>query len=66
LAAAMHGRKAAAVLTNCPSCLQGLGRCAKQGARPRHLAVHLAERLDGVHWQERFRELAASGQVIQF
>ncbi len=66
LAAAMHARRSATVLTNCPSCLQGLGRCAKQGARPRHLAVHLAERLDGVHWQERFRELVASGQVIQF
>ena len=55
----------ATVLTNCPSCLQGLGRCASLGVRPKHLAVHLAERLDGPSWRKRFRALAARAQAIQ-
>ena len=60
------GRRPATVLTNCPSCLQGLGRCASVGVRPRHLAVHLAERLDGPGWRERFRVLASRAQAIHF
>jgi FAD/FMN-containing dehydrogenase/Fe-S oxidoreductase len=63
---ALHGRAAATVLTNCPSCLQGLGRLGRAGARPRHLAVHLAERLDGPAWRERFGELVRGAQVIHF
>ncbi len=66
LRAALDGSRPATVLTNCPSCLQGLGRCASQGVRPRHLAVHLAERLDGPRWRERFRGLAARAQAIHF
>src|SRR5512138_51131 len=45
LRSALEGRRSATVLTNCPSCLQGLGRCASMGVRPRHVTVHLAERL---------------------
>jgi FAD/FMN-containing dehydrogenase/Fe-S oxidoreductase len=63
---ALHGRPSATVLTNCPSCLQGLGRLAGAGARPKHLAVHLAERLDGEAWGERLAELAAGAQAIHF
>ncbi|HVO21039.1 MAG TPA: DUF3683 domain-containing protein [Anaeromyxobacter sp.] len=66
LAAARGGLESAPLLTNCPSCLQGLGRCAPRGARPEHLAVHLAERLDGPAWPERFRELAARAQAVYF
>ncbi len=66
LRAAMGDREEATVLTNCPSCLQGLGRCAPMGVRPQHLAVHLAERLDGPGWPERLRERAAAAQVIHF
>ena len=39
---------ATTILTNCPSCLQGLGRNAALGATPRHLAVELARRMGGV------------------
>jgi Fe-S oxidoreductase len=63
---ALGGRGAATVLTNCPSCLQGLGRSRAHGARPRHVAVHLAERLDGPGWPDRFRVLAARAQAIHF
>jgi FAD/FMN-containing dehydrogenase/Fe-S oxidoreductase len=66
LRAAMGDREEATVLTSCPSCLQGLGRCAPLGVRPQHLAVHLAERLDGPGWPERLRERAAAAQVIYF
>jgi Fe-S oxidoreductase len=66
LSEALDGRPAATVLTNCPSCLQGLGRSRAQGARPRHVAVHLAELLDGPGWPERFRGLAARAQAIHF
>jgi D-lactate dehydrogenase (cytochrome) len=66
LRAALCGRRSATVLTNCPSCLQGLGRCASMGVRPAHLAVHLAERLDGSGWTERFRVLAVRAQAIHF
>ena len=59
-------RRPATVLTNCPSCLQGLGRCASLGVRPRHLAVHLAERLDGPGWAERFRVPAARAQAVRY
>jgi Fe-S oxidoreductase len=66
LSEALHGRRAATVLTNCPSCLQGLGRLARAGARPRHLAVHLSERLDGAGWKAAFAELVKTAQVIHF
>jgi len=66
LRSALEGCPSATVLTNCPSCLQGLGRCASVGVRPRHLAVHLAERLDGPGWPERFRVLASRAQAIHF
>ncbi|HEX8909081.1 MAG TPA: DUF3683 domain-containing protein, partial [Anaeromyxobacteraceae bacterium] len=45
----------AVVLTNCPSCMQGLGRNAALGAAPRHLAVELARALSGERWPEVLR-----------
>ena len=54
------------ILTNCPSCVQGLGRNAHLGAAPRHLAVELATRISGEGWQERFRAQAAQAKSIQF
>jgi len=56
----------ATVLTNCPSCLQGLGRNGALGARPQHLAVALAERLGGLAWIEKFRRRAAGAHAVQF
>lgn len=54
----------AVVLTNCPSCLQGLGRnlCLK----PRHIMVELARRLSGDGWLNVLRARAGSAQAIKF
>jgi Fe-S oxidoreductase len=56
----------ATVLTNCPSCVQGLGRNAALGARAKHVAVALAERMSGPQWAEAFRAHAARAQAIHF
>jgi len=54
------------ILTNCPSCVQGLGRNASIGAAPRHIAVELASRVSGEGWQERFRQQAAQAKAVRF
>ncbi len=54
------------ILTNCPSCLQGLGRNAGVGARPRHIAVELALRIGGRDWLGELRGLVAHAQPIHF
>jgi Fe-S oxidoreductase len=66
LAEAMHGQARATILTNCPSCVQGLGRNRPLGVTPQHIVVALAERLSGAGWQERFRAQAAGARAIQF
>ena len=48
LQVATGGKNGMPILTNCPSCLQGLGRNVPgAGVRPRHLAVECAERAGG-------------------
>lgn len=54
------------VITNCPSCLTGLGRHGAQGPQPMHLAVYLAERIGGKNWQREAGELFQSAEVIAF
>jgi Fe-S oxidoreductase len=56
----------AVVLTNCPSCLQGLGRNAAMGVTTRHLAVELAQALSGEGWPEVLRARAARAQTVRF
>ena len=64
---ALGGRaKGEAILTNCPSCLQGLGRNARLGIAPRHIAVHLAERVGGPRWKDEFKRLVANGEAVTF
>ena len=60
------GAAPATILTNCPSCLQGLGRNRNLGLTPKHLAVALAERRSGPGWQERFRAQAAKATAFTF
>jgi D-lactate dehydrogenase (cytochrome) len=63
---AMEGReRGTVVLTNCPSCVQGLGRNAALGVTPRHLAVEAAQRISGEGWPERFRAQAQRAKVVQ-
>jgi Fe-S oxidoreductase len=54
------------VLTNCPSCVQGLGRNQPMGVEPLHLAVALAQKLSGDGWLELFRAQAARAHAVHF
>jgi FAD/FMN-containing dehydrogenase/Fe-S oxidoreductase len=56
----------AVILTNCPSCVQGLGRNLPIGVEPRHIAVALAEKISGPGWLETFRERARSAHAVRF
>ncbi len=56
----------AVMLTNCPSCMQGLSRNAALGAEPRHMAVELARRISGERWMEEFEKQAARARPVQF
>jgi Fe-S oxidoreductase len=67
IAQAMQRRpKGTVMLTNCPSCLQGLGRSAAHGIVPRHIAVELARLLGGDAWQRELAGLVATAQAIHF
>lgn len=52
------------ILTNCPSCIQGLGRQPKLA--PVHLAEELALLTGGENWPNAFKELVTSCEVITF
>ena len=54
------------VITNCPSCLTGLGRHAEHGPKPVHIAVFLAERLGGVDWKQEAARLLQAAEVVAF
>ncbi len=56
----------AVLLTNCPSCMQGLGRNADLGVEARHIAVELARTISGERWLEAFRARAARARAIHF
>ena len=56
----------ATVLTNCPACVQGLGRSRDVGVQPLHIAVALAEKLSGMEWKRQFLAQAARATAIAF
>jgi D-lactate dehydrogenase (cytochrome) len=60
------GTDGAVLLTNCPSCLQGLGRNLDTDVKPRHIIVEIARRLSGDNWLDILRERAAVVQAIRF
>ena len=67
LAAAVVGRPPGTpLLTNCPSCLTGLGRSRDLGVEPRHIAVELARALSGAGWLERLKERVQAAQAVGF
>jgi FAD/FMN-containing dehydrogenase/Fe-S oxidoreductase len=66
LEASLGGGRSATVLTNCPSCVNGLSRNRAMGLEPKHLAVALAERLTGQRWLDAFRAEAARAHAVQF
>ena len=54
------------IVTNCPSCISGLGRHLDLGIIPQHLAVLLAESLGGIEWQKELRGMLGDAEVITF
>jgi Fe-S oxidoreductase len=56
----------ATVLTNCPACVQGLGRSRDVGVEALHIAVALAEKLSGAEWKKQFFAQAARATAIAF
>jgi D-lactate dehydrogenase (cytochrome) len=61
----LKGEKAT-VLTNCPSCLQGLGRSRDLGIQPQHIAVALAEKHSGAEWKKKFVAQASKASAVSF
>lgn len=61
----LNGGKAT-VLTNCPSCLQGLGRNRDLGITPMHIAVALAEKYSGPEWKKKFIAQAGHASTVSF
>jgi FAD/FMN-containing dehydrogenase/Fe-S oxidoreductase len=53
------------LLTNCPACLQGLGRQSAQGVQVEHLAVAAARGLDA-DWERKLRSLAQGAEAVTF
>ncbi|TRX01652.1 DUF3683 domain-containing protein [Candidatus Methylobacter oryzae] len=66
LAEAMPEKGQATILTNCPSCMQGLGRNKGMGVTPQHLAVALAEKISGKSWLKVFKEQASKAKAFNF
>jgi Fe-S oxidoreductase len=54
------------ILTNCPSCLQGLGRQEALGVTVSHLAVSLAAAAGGPDWPREFDRLTRTSEVVTF
>lgn len=54
------------IVTNCPSCIQGLGRHASHNIHPRHIAHELALQTGGKKWKNELRILSKKAEVIQF
>jgi Fe-S oxidoreductase len=54
------------LVTNCPSCLSGLGRQDHPGIEPVHLAVLLARENGGEDWQEVLAKALQHAEVITF
>ncbi|MFH1156757.1 MAG: DUF3683 domain-containing protein [Pseudomonadota bacterium] len=54
------------ILTNCPSCIQGLGRQQSLGIRAVHLAVELAELTGGSLWEKELVETMKQCVILSF
>ena len=54
------------LLTNCPACLQGLGRQERLGVKVTHLAVALAEAAGGVAWKKDLVRMASKAELVTF
>jgi FAD/FMN-containing dehydrogenase/Fe-S oxidoreductase len=66
LAERVGERRGVTVLTNCPSCVNGLSRSRAEGIEPKHLAIALAERISGEGWLDAFRARATMAHAVHF
>jgi Fe-S oxidoreductase len=66
IVSAMDGSQKAITLTNCPSCVQGLGRNRDIGVEPKHIVVALAEKLSGPGWRDSFFVQISKATPITF
>ena len=66
LAEAIGEGLTATVLTNCPACVQGLGRSREVGVEAVHIVVALAEKLSGAEWKKQFQAQAARATAVVF
>lgn len=64
--AAMEQTNATVMVTNCPSCLSGLGRQKDQGLTPRHITVELARRISGEKWRDELPAMLAKTETVTF
>jgi Fe-S oxidoreductase len=76
IAAAMLARKRSALmpllpqssqhhlLTNCPACLNGLGR--QRLTPPKHLAVALADTIDNNNWRQTAMDRLSAAELVRF
>ncbi|NTU97125.1 MAG: DUF3683 domain-containing protein [Chlorobiaceae bacterium] len=62
----LDGKSGIIMLTNCPSCVQGLGRNLDLGILPKHIAVAIAEKYSGSGWMDMFRNQAAKASKVTF
>jgi len=53
------------LLTNCPACLQGLGRQERLPITVQHIAVRLAEAI-ARDWKADLQTLAARAEAVTF
>jgi FAD/FMN-containing dehydrogenase/Fe-S oxidoreductase len=54
------------VLTNCPACLQGIGRFRSMGIESRHIAEEIATSAGGEEWIMELKNMVTSAEVITF
>ena len=66
LAGLADADRPAPLVTNCPSCLQGLGRQEHPGVEPVHLAVLLAQTRGGDGWQDKLTAALRRTEVVNF
>ena len=62
----MGNAPSATILTNCPSCVQGLGRNRDMDVEPKHIAIALAEMHSGPDWIDRFISQASRATAMIF
>jgi Fe-S oxidoreductase len=54
------------IVTNCPSCISGLGRNRDLGVNPQHMAVMLAKAIGGESWESDLERLLGRTEKVTF